>query len=90
MQVVRQAKKRIVPQPGHATKIRMARSESELQSYVEALRSAFEQRGSRKAIADAPLVKVSLGPPVVPLYPFVGEGSPTEVDYRRQKLVPVF
>ena len=24
-----------------------------------------------------------LGPPVVPFYPFLGEGSPTKIDYRR-------
>ena len=26
-----------------------------------------------------------LGPPVVPFYPFLGEGSPTKLDYRRKK-----
>ena len=25
-----------------------------------------------------------LGPSVVPFYPFLGEGSPTEIDYRKQ------
>ena len=30
-----------------------------------------------------------LGPPVVPFYPFLGEGSPTKIDYRK-KLVPLF
>ena len=30
-----------------------------------------------------------LGSPVVPFYPFLGEGSPTEIDYRK-KLVPLF
>ena len=25
-----------------------------------------------------------LGPPVVPLYPFLGEGSPTKIDYRKR------
>ena len=25
-----------------------------------------------------------LGPPVVPFYPFLGEGSPTKIDYRRK------
>ena len=29
-----------------------------------------------------------VGPPVVPCYPFFGEGSPTKIDYRK-KLVPV-
>ena len=24
-----------------------------------------------------------LGPPVVPFYPFLGEGSPTKIDYRK-------
>ena len=26
--------------------------------------------------------KLKLGPPVVPFYPFLGEGSPTKLDYR--------
>ena len=26
----------------------------------------------------------SLGPPVVPFYPFLGEGSPTKIDYRKK------
>ena len=26
-----------------------------------------------------------LGPPVVPFYPFLGEGSPTEIDYRKKR-----
>ena len=30
-----------------------------------------------------------LGPPVVPFYPFLGEGSPTKIDYRK-RLVPLF
>ena len=30
-----------------------------------------------------------LGPPVVPFYPFLGEGSPAKIDYRK-KLVPLF
>ena len=30
-----------------------------------------------------------LGPPVVPFYPFLGEGSPTKVDYIKKK-VPLF
>ena len=30
-----------------------------------------------------------LGPAVVPFYPFLGEGSPTKIDYRKQ-LVPLF
>ena len=35
-------------------------------------------------------IHVSLGPPVVPfLTPFLGENSPTEIDYRK-KLVPLF
>ena len=25
-----------------------------------------------------------LGPPVVPCYPFLGEGSPTKIDYRKK------
>ena len=25
-----------------------------------------------------------LGPPVVPIYPFLGEGSPTKIDYRKK------
>ena len=25
-----------------------------------------------------------LGPPVVPFYPFLGEGSPTKIDYRKE------
>ena len=25
-----------------------------------------------------------LGPPVVPLYPFFGEGSPAKIDYRKK------
>ena len=29
-----------------------------------------------------------LGPPVVPFYPFFGEGSPTEIDKKRTKWVP--
>ena len=29
-----------------------------------------------------------LGPPAVPFYPFVGEGSPTKIDYRKR--VPLF
>ena len=32
---------------------------------------------------------LSLSSPVVPCYPFLGEGSPTEMDYRK-KLVPLF
>ena len=31
-----------------------------------------------------------LGPPVVPLYPFLGEGSPTKIDYRTKNRVPLF
>ena len=27
----------------------------------------------------------SLGPPVAPFYPFFGEGSPTKIDYRKNK-----
>ena len=27
-----------------------------------------------------------LGPPVVPFYPFWGEGSPTQIDYRKQRI----
>ena len=34
-------------------------------------------------------VKTRLGPPVVPFYPFFGEGSPTKIDYRI-KLVPSY
>ena len=30
-----------------------------------------------------------LGLPVVPFYPFLGEGSPTKIDYGK-KLVPLF
>ena len=30
-----------------------------------------------------------LGPPVVPFYPFFGEGSPTKMDYRKNR-VPLF
>ena len=26
-----------------------------------------------------------LGPPVVPFYPFVGEGPPTKIEYRKEK-----
>ena len=29
-------------------------------------------------------VKKRLGPPVVPFYPFLGEGSPTKLDYRKK------
>ena len=28
-----------------------------------------------------PLICQTLGPPVLPFYPFWGEGSPTEIDY---------
>ena len=28
--------------------------------------------------------KKCLGPPVVPFYPFLGEGSPTKIDYRKK------
>ena len=27
---------------------------------------------------------IRLGPPVVPFYPFWGEGSPTKIDYRKK------
>ena len=30
-----------------------------------------------------------LGPPVVPFYPFLGEGSPTTIDYRKNR-IPLF
>ena len=32
------------------------------------------------------LENVLLGPPVVPFYPFFGEGSPTKIDYRKKKV----
>ena len=28
-----------------------------------------------------------LGPPVVPFHPFLGEGSPTKIDYRKSTLI---
>ena len=28
--------------------------------------------------------ELRLGPPVVPSYPFLGEGSPTKIDYRKK------
>ena len=31
-------------------------------------------------------VKLALGPPVVPFYPFLGEGSPTKIDYRKKRV----
>ena len=36
----------------------------------------------------APSLPFALGPPVVPFYPFLGEGSPTKIDYRKR--VPLF
>ena len=30
-------------------------------------------------------ITCTLGPPLVPFYPFVGEGSPTKIDYRKTK-----
>ena len=30
-------------------------------------------------------LKGKLGPPVVPFYPFLGEGSPTNIDYRKKR-----
>ena len=29
-------------------------------------------------------LRLNLGPPVVPFYPFWGEGSPTKIDYRKK------
>ena len=34
------------------------------------------------------VVEASLGPPVVPFYPFLGEGAPTKIDYRKK--APLF
>ena len=31
-----------------------------------------------------PIICVCLGPPVVPIYPLLGEGSPTKINYRRK------
>ena len=44
----------------------------------------------RGHVAKLSPTKIWLGPPVVPfLSPFLGEGSPTKIDYRK-KLVPLF
>ena len=33
------------------------------------------------------ITPTKLGPPVVPFYPFLGEGSPTKIDYRRKGIL---
>ena len=33
----------------------------------------------------APFCQEHLGPPVLPFFPFLGEGSPTKIDYRKRK-----
>ena len=58
-----------------------------------------EERGVARHLQDVPLchgqkatllgVGMDLARPVVPFYPFLGEGSPSRKDYRK-KLVPLF
>ena len=44
----------------------------------------FELLVARELVQGAPYIP-RLGPPVVPFYPFLGEGSPTKIDYREEK-----
>ena len=57
-------------------------------SGVHALAETFLPRVAKGSCAQLAFLEVcipSLGPPVVPFYPFLGEGSPTKIDCRRKK-----
>ena len=42
-----------------------------------------------RATLNPPVIDAVLGPPVVPFYPFLGEGSPTKIDCRKNR-VPTY
>ena len=44
----------------------------------------LDTRETPKSLYVRQTMETHLGPPVVPFYPFFGEGSPTKIDYRKK------
>ena len=56
-------------------------------SPANALRAARKTSGTRRVAFFGMGALLLLGPPVVPFYPFFGEGSPTKIDYRKKDIL---